>query len=192
MSSIRRRLMKLKVNIPYGYELLSYIENVSKVYIDTGYVPTNNIKIKAKFRLAYKNGDNLLFYGGNRIALNMYSGVVWYAYGTNVSSSAYNRGKPIQWDKDYEISVDKGILTLDGQEFLPNNTIKESKENLFLYDKGLYQAKAKYYYFKIWDNDILIRDFIPVRRVSDLEIGLFDRVENKFYTSPNGNKFIGG
>lgn len=192
MSSIRRRLMQMKVNLPLGYELLDYIENKSIVYIDTGYVPTNNIKIKAKFRLANISGDNILFYGGNRISLNMYVGRLYYMFGSNVSQADYYRGTPIQRNKDYEVLVDKGILTFDGKEFLPNNTIKESTDNLILYHKGLLGAKARCYYFQMWDNEILIRDFIPVRRVSDLEIGLFDRVENKFYTSPNGNKFIGG
>lgn len=192
MSIIRRRLMQLKVNLPYGYELLNYIENVSTAYIDTDYVPTNNIKIKAKFRLANISGDNILFFGGNRISLNMYSGRLYYMFGSNVSQTDYNRGTPIQRNKDYEVLVDKGILTFDSREYLPNNTIKESTDNLILYHKRSLGAKARYYYFQIWDSDILFRDFIPVRRVSDLEIGLFDRVENKFHISPNGEKFIGG
>jgi hypothetical protein len=43
--------------------------------------------------------------------------------------------------------------------------------------------------FKIYDEGQLVRDFIPCFRNSDTECGLFDLVEQKFYTSPNGESF---
>ena len=44
-------------------------------------------------------------------------------------------------------------------------------------------ASAKLYACKIWDNDVLVRDFIPCYRKSDNVIWVFDKVENKFYTN---------
>jgi hypothetical protein len=37
------------------------------------------------------------------------------------------------------------------------------------------------------DNDKTVRDFIPCRRRSDNKAGLFDLINNQFYTSPIGS-----
>ena len=42
------------------------------------------------------------------------------------------------------------------------------------------------------DNGKPIRKFIPVKRKSDGMVGMYDLVEKKFYTSPNGVAFTGG
>jgi hypothetical protein len=53
------------------------------------------------------------------------------------------------------------------------------------------RCEAKLYYFKLFLKDsedaqgTLVRDMIPCR-VADGTVGLFDRVNNKFYSSPNG------
>ena len=41
-------------------------------------------------------------------------------------------------------------------------------------------AVLNLYYCKIWDNDVLVRDFIPLENSNGDKV-LFDRVENKFY-----------
>jgi len=53
-------------------------------------------------------------------------------------------------------------------------------------------SKAKLYWCKIYDNWTLVRDFVPCYRVSDNEIGLFDKVENKFYTNAGTWAFTKG
>ncbi len=44
-----------------------------------------------------------------------------------------------------------------------------------------YFTQAKLYSCKIWENDILIRDFIPCERDSDNKQGLYDLVNDTFY-----------
>ena len=41
-------------------------------------------------------------------------------------------------------------------------------------------------------NGITVRDFVPAKRDSDSVYGLYDLINDVFYTSPNGNNFIGG
>ena len=45
------------------------------------------------------------------------------------------------------------------------------------------------YGMKIWENDELVRDFIPVKRDYDGIYGLLDRVNNKFYRSMTSTDF---
>ena len=47
-------------------------------------------------------------------------------------------------------------------------------------------------YLKISENGILIRNFIPCYRKSDNEIGLYDIVNNVFYTNQGTGEFLKG
>lgn len=48
------------------------------------------------------------------------------------------------------------------------------------------------YSFKMYDNNMLVRDFVPCYRTTDGVIGLYDKVENKFYTNKGTGTFIKG
>ena len=51
----------------------------------------------------------------------------------------------------------------------------------------------KLFYCRIYnENTELIRDYIPMYQISTDTYGLWDRVNEEFYTSPNGVKFTGG
>ena len=50
-------------------------------------------------------------------------------------------------------------------------------------------ASAKLYSCKIWDNDVLIRDFVPCYRKSDNVIWLYDMVNDVFYTNAGTGSF---
>ena len=63
--------------------------------------------------------------------------------------------------------------------------------NLFLFH-GYGSEKGKVWLLNINDNGKPIRKFIPVKRKSDGMVGMYDLVEKKFYTSPNGVAFTGG
>ena len=90
-------------------------------------------------------------------------------------------------------------LTEGSMEYLPDSNIKlngnlnttsdwpiinDSEIHLFGTDD--YKVQGKLYYVKIYDDDTLIFDGIPVRRNSDGELGIFDRVDNEFFTNDLG------
>jgi hypothetical protein len=53
-------------------------------------------------------------------------------------------------------------------------------------------ADATIYSATIVKNGIAVRDLVPAKRDSDDKYGLYDVITDTFYTSPNGNNFIGG
>ena len=53
-------------------------------------------------------------------------------------------------------------------------------------------GKMKVYSFKMYDNNILVRDFVPVVRSRDGVAGMYDMVESKFYTNAGSDAFIAG
>lgn len=51
--------------------------------------------------------------------------------------------------------------------------------------------EAKLYYFKLFVEGTLVRDLVPCKNPNN-EVGLYDLVNNVFYTSPNGAAFLPG
>ena len=52
-------------------------------------------------------------------------------------------------------------------------------------------VNADLYYFKLFVNGTLVRDLIPCKNSNNV-VGMYDVVNNVFYTSPNGNAFVAG
>jgi hypothetical protein len=52
--------------------------------------------------------------------------------------------------------------------------------------------RGKIFYVQIYDNNILVRDFIPARRNSDGVLGMYDTVTNTFFTNAGTGEFIAG
>lgn len=48
------------------------------------------------------------------------------------------------------------------------------------------------YSCRIYNNDVLIRDFVPAMRKSDNVVGLYDRVSGTFFTNAGTGSFIAG
>lgn len=53
------------------------------------------------------------------------------------------------------------------------------------------QSEARIYYFKLFVSGTLVRDLVPCKNSNDV-IGMYDLVNNTFYTSPNNVAFVGG
>ncbi len=52
---------------------------------------------------------------------------------------------------------------------------------------------GRLYYLKIYGKDNLVRNFIPAQRISDNKVGLYDIIENKFYSNvATGKDFTPG
>ena len=51
--------------------------------------------------------------------------------------------------------------------------------------------EAKLYYFKLFVEGVLVRDMYPCISPDNV-VGLYERVEGKFYSSPNGYAFVAG
>lgn len=57
---------------------------------------------------------------------------------------------------------------------------------------GGHALGMRYYYLKMWLDDVLVRDYIPCYRKSDGEIGMYDLVSNSFFTNAGSSTFEKG
>jgi hypothetical protein len=52
-------------------------------------------------------------------------------------------------------------------------------------------CNATLYYFKLFVNGTLVRDMVPCKNSNNV-VGMYDVVNDTFYTSPNGAAFVAG
>jgi hypothetical protein len=182
---------------------VEYIENTSTAYIDTNIQFNLSMEINGKFQ----NMDNTTserdrrYFGG---------ATTWKGYGLSVSENSIMLNEALSWDdgiKTYNVSTPFEIhyknksVTVNNYTVNLNTTKGNSTEVPTIYLLAEHRPNTaaisfligRLYYFKIYnENDVLVRDYIPMYQISTDTYGLWDRVEKKFYTSPNGVKFIGG
>lgn len=182
------------------YYIKNYISHsASSAYINTG-VSTNIItRVSGKFNNStYKHGANYLGSRGgnyNRNMIEQGNTKLNFAWHTSASTTAVNCSNTGEKEFDFTqssvtfngttVSRTGGTLTTTYSYYVcaSNNSNKVN----------LCTENVKWYYLKIYgENDTLIRDYIPVQRVTDSVWGFFDLVNNIFYSSANSYSFSGG
>lgn len=195
---MRRRLMletKKKKGLPSTYTQLEFIYNPSGAYIDCGIKPTYTFEYELKASLM----SGVLVFGtqytndSSDYRLFQTQSKFFFDVGTQRLSGLSNSN----FTYPYHVKVGNYYIELaDTGERISATTFDEKMNNAAL-SSNLWllfnnsSVKGNIYLFKVWDNGKLIRDYIPVRSKADNTVGLYDLVENKFYTSPNGIAFKG-
>ena len=189
--------------IDSGYERLEYIQSTGAQYIKTGIFSGQKItSIKAHYYNTTTNNSQILFgmYDGTRYAYYDYREgnspcrVAWY---NNVihTQIPFEIGER---ETSLKIFDRKHIYTFNGQEFSgvsEADPIGDTEMYLFGYNnKGNvgYPMRCKLYSFQICVDKNLIRDFIPMRRIADGAVGLYDSIGKQFYTSSTATSFVAG
>ena len=189
MRTDRRKLMNSSV-----YEKLKYIENKSTAYIETGFVPNIHSSFLYTFAYTVFTNDDCFGVGsyGSGWGLHTHgSSGIGYTFGHDIGVHYTNDNSKHSFGLigNQVIYDDKAVST-----FTRNNIDKTYPLKIFCShaeQPGAYQYQ-RVYGLKLWDEDILVHNFIPVRRRSDGKIGMLDKIDGQFYTSPNGVEFIGG
>lgn len=180
--------------LPSGYTELEYIQSTGTQYINSVYCPTYNCKVIIKINSSTSMDS---FFGAQQAW-----GVASYSLGTNTATFANlsTQGISINDGKDHDIEYSKdglfvdGILTWNamvsgsftGGLDYPMYILANNERNV-----TVYQSHAKLYYCQVYENGLLIRDFVPCSNSSG-SIGLYDLVEGKFYGNIGTGTFIAG
>ena len=186
------------------YQAVEYIESVGKQYIDTGIIPNQNTGFEIEFLV--NNPIDSSGYGtilgarknskSNEFHITTYSSDTTTKLGTlRFGNSEYNAGI-VTKTKMKLILMNKTYTNNDGVEHnLTETFTAPSTLTIFALNQNGNVAQwsgTQLYSLKIYDGDTLIRDFVPCYRKSDKEVGLYDLVENKFYTNQGLDKFLKG
>ena len=180
------------------YTFLEYIESTGTQYIDTGLSTKNfDISVKYEFTAAQTSTDQILFgstESGNLYYLDFTLSGGWVRYGTIISP---NLGVTPVANRIYTVDVKNGVWYMDDSllfdasaqgDFTSSVTFKIFKGSSNFSNYGKYRC----YSFEIKENNTLVRNFIPAKRLTDNAIGMYDTVTNTFFTNAGTGEFIAG
>lgn len=181
-----------------NYVELEYLQGTGTQYIDTLFTANSYTGIKVKVQLdSINNYETVVFGGINQYSFEFF---VWdqkpsfcyggtFEYGPIVKNGDFLE---INWNKnriEYTIN-DSGYYYM-----LFNATDFADEGSLYLFELQRSSTnragKMKIYYFQIYDNGNLIRDFIPVLDSYGVPC-MYDRVTNKFFYNQGTGQFIAG
>lgn len=196
---LRRSLLSKKGGIlPDDYIQLEYIENNSNAYIDTKYKPTNNTLIDSKLFVTKWGSWNAIF--GARGVKSTLAYSLWCSNQSDklfANFGSTNEHLPVRATVIHTVKYEYPNLYIDKTAINMGSETFSTPVTLFLFasnENGSARIgkDLRIYYFKIFEADTLIRNYIPAKRKSDGAIGLYDTVNDTFSLSPNGTKFIAG
>ena len=150
-------------------------------------------------------GSNYFLFGARTNANNDDNKSLTYgfnAYNTFYRTHYYNGWKDFPTDVSFVdkflIDKNKNITTIGGLSTIEHDyaTFKCSY-NLYLFAANTANTantfgKLRLYSCQIYDNGIIVRDFVPVKRSDDDVVGLYDKVNRVFYSSASSDNFIAG
>ena len=192
--------------LPTEYQEVEYIESSGTQYIDTGVVATSGFEIDIKINIDTVTGV---------MAPILYAHEPSEPYKRNFI--AYTSSKKMEIDAGDKITqtsvtltgddvikasnVENNFyLTVNGTNYTPTVTtaasnLEYSGRTMHLlhgngYDVGY--TSGKVYYCKITVDGTLVRSFVPCYRKSDNVAGLYDLVNNVFYTNAGSGVFAVG
>lgn len=182
--------------LPSDYIQLEYIQSSGSQYINTGFKPNQDTKIS--ITVDFPLSGTTWLYGSRTSAGSNSLGFLCegnskyrfdYASSTNELAT-----KPTG---KFTINSDKNKCYINGElVFTATYTTFASPVNMYIFNNNNNGSlsggsSAKLYNCSIYDNGVLIRNFIPCKNESGT-VGLYDSVNNQFYQNAGSGTFIAG
>lgn len=197
--------------LPNEYQEVEYIESSGTQYINTGYVTKYGDTVEVEFEYTTINNIYNFIYGatsptntdpvvkfGIIYDTGTYAPVMEIVGASYVGNSLYAFNKKVYKmvlaSGNQQLYIDNiEVATGTESAVLPNHTAflfaSNNGNNTYLDGN---QANGKLYKVTIKSGATLVREFVPCYRKSDGEIGLYDTVENVFYTNQGDGTFLKG
>ena len=187
-----------KVKVFDKYIELEYIESTGTQYINSDITTlTAPFVVEVAYDKTNTETSDQSLFGARGIGKypNIYQNYYETAFGTTSSNTATgNDGKHILVSDSssgfYKDGTKLLNVTLSSKSGTQPALICAFTEESSLSPKWFF--KGKLYYIKVISDKQMIRDFTPAKRKSDNVIGLFDLVNQKFYTNAGTGTFTAG
>lgn len=177
-------------SLPDGYTQLAYVESDGQQYVNTNFAPNNNTRVVCDVVFPVTDLGTWLF--GARPGGGQYC---FLSYQNKYRSDYAN-----STDDEMISIVPTGRLTVDKNKnvtYINGEVARTAAQSAFSCQQNLYlfacnqsgvahgYGSLKLYSCKIYDNDTLVRDYVPCRSAQN-EVGLYDLVNDTFSTSGVG------
>lgn len=186
--------------LPNGYTQLEYIQSTGTQYIDTGVIGKSGLSVKGTFKIN-NTGECMLLgcFGGFRCYPLYFDALkMMYGYYTNYPSTNFVITAGQKYTAEVDLSVGNQTIKIDGETKVTSSFSNSytCTQTMYLFafnnsgNTSLY-ASAELYSLQIYDNGILVRDFIPCKNASGT-VGLWDNVNSVFYNNKGTGAFVAG
>lgn len=161
------------MSLPSGYTQLEYIESTGTQYISTGITPTENTKVVIEFNSSSSSGVVFGQDSGYKVNAFMFAMTVVVFESTKKNISISANAKHIVQVAPKAFKVDNG-----SSQYIYANKVNAAYP-MFLFGNnrnGKFSegVAMKLYSFKVYENDVLIADYIPCKQGN--AVGLYDDV----------------
>lgn len=191
--------VRSKSGLPDGYVKLKYLESSGTQYIDIGISGECKVTIDCQGSAAASASKIVV---GSYTSAPSFFGAYSSTNKWGMSSSFYG----LLTNIDYTTRATFELYFSDNAYIKVNDTTYTCEGTTPIYTSAtyaLFRAKAaasgNYYYAnaKIYSctfeqNNTLVRNLIPAKRISDNELGMYDLVSNTFLTNAGTGTFTGG
>ena len=183
--------------LPEGYTEFEYVQSTGTQYINTGFQPNQNTRVTATAYLTAQDAGAWLFGARNSNAVATFGFLTYKnAYRSDYNTDQ-NKSIPATYSDPFDIDKNKNQTQING-ETEATSTAGTFQCNypliLFANNTGgnIYGfGSGKIYQLSIYDNGILVRNFIPCQNPNG-EIGLYDTENSQFYGNAGTGVFIAG
>lgn len=189
---------KYGARLPNEYAEVDYIQSTGGARIASGVSGGNdNIKIQCKFLTTSYGRYSALFGNYSSESANctrlIFSSVEtsFLSYVNTLASSGYVSHTNVALNTEHVLEMTQGYTKIDNNKVTRASVSKgtDNDNEISIFSARLSSTAAnlglRFYYFKIYNGDILLRDFIPCYRKSDNKVGFYDMVSNSFYYEYN-------
>ena len=192
--------------ISNGYKALKYIESTGSQYINTGYIPDSLTDMEIEFSYLGNNASSSVSWapicgersGAHETYFNFWvhkdNSKIAVNYGNYDSLGAGSES--ISQNVKYVLKNKGGNFYLNDDMFTSSTTqITKGTTPIYIFAIGNgnsvdnRQLFIKLYSFKISENGKFVRYMIPVKKKSDNVVGLYDVINDKFYTNNGTGTF---
>lgn len=188
------------VDVETEYTPVEYIESSGTQYIDTGFKPNQDTRVVLDADVLATNVS-----GAIQI-ISVTDGTNYFVLRINAEFTAYQarRGTGALFTISHSgnlygrhlFDLNKSIISVDGVETVDSERSYSIDYSIYIgtqNNKGSTTGKAalKIYSCQIYDNGILIRDFIPVKDASSIAC-LYDKVTKAYFYNAGTGVFTAG
>lgn len=173
------------------YNVVEYIESTGTQYIDTGLTMEKSTTMRMEISAQLTSNGNWAGVNGYMQHQASLGGgskglfVVDYNGNTHIENVYFNNTLKYTQDWTSAYSGAKNKVAVIGMGNAENTWWTNISANK-------YAQVGKWYYIKVYRSGTLVRDYVPCVRNSDGVAGLYDKVENKFYTNSGTGSFGSG
>lgn len=188
-----------------GYRQLLYIESDGNQYIDTGVIPNINTGFEVDFNCSdpvIASNSAQIFNAGGRGTTPHYA-VSMYKSGNNVigditigdsGNISANITSGVRQYIRYIVDGSNKIKCADGSTATITVSTVNVSNSIYIFamhegNNATRRATMQFYGLKLYNGTELIHNYVPMLRLSDDEVGVYDVVENIFYTNSGTGMF---